>query len=352
MGPVTAAAPVVEDVAWFEVGEMSAAGSVRRLAMRVAGQLGYGEVRTAEVGIVASELASNLALHGAEGSMLVRISRCQGVAAIEVVSIDRGPGLADIGAAMEDGRSDGGTLGVGLGAVARLADSWDGHSVVGRGTVLVATMGPEQVVRQMSPMGMASPGGAAGRAAGLTRAIPGEEECGDGYAVRTDVGVTRLLMCDGLGHGPLAATATRQIVHSFLAQSPASPSAMLARLHRDAAGTRGAAAAVAQLDPAAGSLVYAGLGNVFGALVVAGQRRILVSKPGIVGHQARQLGDFTHELPPGALVVMHSDGLRDHWNLDDHPGIVRHDPLVVAATLWRDAGGRRDDSGIVVARAA
>lgn len=48
---------------------------------------------------------------------------------------------------------------------------------------------------------------------------------------------------------------------------------------------------------------------------------------------------------------MQSDGVVDRWRSDDYPGLTGRAPVVVAATLLRDAGIRRDDACVLVARA-
>ena len=129
--------------------------------------------------------------------MLLRIARAGDTPGIEMVTIDAGPGLGDAGAAMRDGHSTSGTLGIGLGAIQRLADFCDLYSVPGHGTVLVARFWPE-------------PRPGAGPYAGLVRPITGETECGDVFgAVEADGALTGVL-CDGLGHGPLAAIAAQR----------------------------------------------------------------------------------------------------------------------------------------------
>ena len=77
----------------------------------------------------------------------------------------------------------------------------------------------------------------------------------------------------------------------------------------------------------------------------------MVSLPGIAGHQKRQIREYEYPLPPGAVVVMHTDGVVDRWNPADYPGLLVHSPQVIAATVLRDAGTRRDDAGVLVARA-
>ena len=55
-------------------------------------------------------------------------------------------------------------------------------------------------------------------------------------------------------------------------------------------------------------------------------------------------------MEPGGLLVMHSDGCRSGWDLAEHPGLMRRDPLVIASLLLRDYERGRDDASVVVAR--
>ena len=69
------------------------------------------------------------------------------------------------------------------------------------------------------------------------------------------------------------------------------------------------------------------------------------------GPEVLALRDVPDPAPPGAVLVMHSDGVVDRWRLDDYPGLRERSPQVVAATVLRDAGTRRDDACVLVARA-
>jgi hypothetical protein len=75
--------------------------------------------------------------------------------------------------------------------------------------------------------------------AGLTRPIDGETECGDSYAAVQMGDVITAVMCDGLGHGPLAAAAAAEGVAAFLDDPDGDPAALLGRMHRRMGGTRG-----------------------------------------------------------------------------------------------------------------
>ncbi|MFI5907817.1 ATP-binding protein [Dactylosporangium sp. NPDC051541] len=329
--------PTVEELGWVAVDDSGAAGIARRLAVECAHRLGFSEQRAGEVAIVAAELASNLHRHAERGSLSVRCLRRGEIGGVELVAVDSGPGMRDLPFSSVDGHSTAGTLGIGLGAVRRLSDAAGGYSLPGRGTVLTAQLWPGEKRRAVSSA-----------VAGLTRPMTGERVCGDRYAARMAGDVLLVLVADGLGHGPLAAAASAAVVDAFLGSALEAPGPLLEHLHRSVSHTRGAAASVARI--AGGSVVFAGLGNVAGTIAFPdGERRGMVSMPGIVGHQARGVREFTYELPPEGVVVLHSDGVSDRWNLRDYPGLSRQDPLLVAATLLRDGGVRRDDAGVAVA---
>jgi hypothetical protein len=237
-----------------------------------------------------------------------------------------------------DGHSTAGTLGIGLGAIVRQASWCDLHSVPGKGSVLAAQVWPSEPP-------------APGWAAGLTRPLTGEPVSGDAFAIRDAGGRRQLLMCDGLGHGRLAAAAAHEAVRVFAEAPPCDPAALVELLHRRLNHSRGAALAVAELDPDAGLVRYAGLGNITGTVFdPAGSRRGMVSLPGIAGHQRRQVRQYDYPLDPAGVVLMHSDGVVDRWSPADYPGLLTHSPTVIAATVLRDAGVRRDDAGVLVAR--
>jgi hypothetical protein len=74
----------------------------------------------------------------------------------------------------------------------------------------------------------------------------------------------------------------------------------------------------------------------------------MLSVPGIAGHQARTIRQFEYAVPPGAAVILHSDGISGRWEPAAFPGLNARDPLLVAATLLAKAGSHRDDAGVLV----
>ncbi|HEV7788664.1 MAG TPA: ATP-binding SpoIIE family protein phosphatase [Pseudonocardia sp.] len=335
----------VEDIGWVALDEPTAAGAARRSAERLADKLGLPAARVAEIGLAVTEIATNVHRHGGGGAMLLRARRGAGGAVLEVVALDSGPGILDLREAHRDGSSTAGTLGIGLGAIGRLADALEISTEPDRGTVLVARFGAGHHAE-------VAPAGDLQAAAGITRALAGEEVCGDAYAVRGGSRLT-LMLCDGSGHGPLAASASRTAVRVFedLDQPAPPPAAVLGRIHRALTGSRGGAVAVAELDQVAGLVRYAGVGNISGAVVTGEDKRTMVSIGGVAGYRQPTIRTFEYPLPAGAVVVMHSDGVRARWPADALRGQLGHSPLLIAAALLRDAGARQDDACVLVGRA-
>jgi anti-sigma regulatory factor (Ser/Thr protein kinase) len=332
--------PAVEDVAWLTAEDPSAAGQARRAAEQLARRLGLPEQRVAEVGLAVTEIATNTYRHGGGGALLLRAVH-RDPAAVEVVALDSGPGIRDLRLARRDGTTTAGSLGIGLGAIGRLADELTINTRPGRGTVLLARFEAVRGSAAQAPW----------RVAGITRALGGETVCGDAYSARLDVdGRLSLMVCDGSGHGALAASASRDAVRAFeghqgLAEPPA---AAVQRIHRALAGSRGGAVAVAVLDPDEGTVRYAGVGNIAGAVLDGAAKRSMVSVSGVAGYREPKVREFSYPLVPCAVVIMHSDGVRSRWDPDDLRPLLAGPPLVLAATVLRDAGARHDDACVLV----
>ena len=106
------------------VTEASQVAEGRRLALWLASSLDFSEERSGRAALVASELASNLHKHARSGELLFRRLRTADGDAdgMEILALDKGPGIPDMALSRRDGYSTAGTLGHGLGAIERQAD--------------------------------------------------------------------------------------------------------------------------------------------------------------------------------------------------------------------------------------
>ena len=330
----------------FAIGEPSEIAAARRAGTSLARRIGFDDVRAGQLAIVISEAASNIVKHAGHGEILLRKVTRGGASGIEVLAIDKGPGMRNVAQYMQDGQSTAGTYGVGLGAIRRLSQEFDLYSSPGLGTVLMMMVwGPSA--------NAAIPAAPDWQIGAVCLPLASEEVSGDAWNVVCEGHELSLMMADGLGHGPHAAkaseTASALLENSAPGLAPM-PGAFLKLAHAALGGTRGAAMAVAHVDSERHELRYAGVGNIAACTFDAGQCRHLLSHNGIVGSNLRKVQEFQHPWQTGTLLVMHSDGLHTRWDLDQYPGLSHCHPALIAAVLYRDFTRGRDDVSVVVLR--
>ena len=131
-------APPPHDMRWLRVEDVSAVSACRQAAQVLAERLQFPAARVGQLALAVTEAASNLYKHAEQGSLLLCVNRDGPQPGIDLVTIDAGPGVRDVSAAMRDGHSTAGTLGIGLGAIQRLADFSDLYSAPDHGTALAA----------------------------------------------------------------------------------------------------------------------------------------------------------------------------------------------------------------------
>ena len=340
----------------YELRDASATGEARRGAAELARSLELSEVRQGELAIIVTELASNVIKHAGEGEILLQARTVGGQVAIEVLALDRGPGIARPAEVFRDGYSTAGTPGTGLGATQRLAGSFDLSSVPEVGTAVLArvfrgTLPPEPVASTGLDVGA------------VALPYPGETVCGDAAAVLTGPdGGLGLLLVDGLGHGLGAHDAAQAAVRAFQAAGrtggiPQAPDAWLTAVHGAMRGTRGGVGAVATLEPGAvdsgtGTVSFAGVGNISAVVVGSAGRRGLMSHNGTLGQSSVRPQVQTAPWDDSSLLVMHSDGLQSGWNLERYPGLLHKPASLIAGVLYRDHVRGRDDVTVLVVRGA
>ena len=127
---------------WLRVEDASAVAACRKAVQIMAERLRFPAARIGQLALAVTEAASNLHKHAEQGSLLLCVNRDGPQPGIDLVTIDAGPGVRDVTAALRDGHSTAGTLGIGLGAIQRLADFADLYSRPGHGTSLVARFLP------------------------------------------------------------------------------------------------------------------------------------------------------------------------------------------------------------------
>src|SRR5262245_6475361 len=283
----------------------SLVGAARRATVEIGARIPFDAKHVGREALIATELASNLVKHARDGELLIRALGADRRGGLELLAIDGGPGIRNLAEALRDGVSSAGSPGTGLGAVRRMADEHDIDSRIDQGTVVMARLYTETAARQLRIVSVGV----------VCQPHPGETLCGDAWDVVHVAHGCRLIVVDGLGHGPHAATAAQTAVAVFRSEPRASPADVLAAAHAAMRATRGAAVLVAEVDRSGGEVRYAGIGNIAGSILSQGNSRNLVSHNGTVGHEMRKLQQFAAAWPDDALLLVHSDGLGTKWDL-------------------------------------
>ena len=308
--------------------------------------LGFDEATAERAAIVITEAGTNLLKHAQGGQIVLRQIEAQngssgsaGAATLEILALDRGPGMVNVEESMRDGHSTSGTSGSGLGAIGRLSSYSEIYSLPGRGTAVLARIASPRVKPHPAPLGA------------IQFPYPGEDVCGDDWGVVSEGSQQTFLLADGLGHGVDAARAARAAVDVLYARPHLATEALLAAVHEALRSTRGAAVSVAQILPEQGIVRFSGLGNVSGTVFSPDcPPRRMVSTNGTAGLQARHIREFTYPWTPGSILVMCSDGIGTHWDLSDYPGLIHHDPAIVAGVIFREQVRGNDDATVLAAR--
>ena len=330
----------VDEQMQIPVRESSQVSDVRRKVTALAGRAGLDETQAGTCAVIATEMGTNLVKHAQEGEMFLRTLPNGSVRGIEIVSIDRGPGMENVGRALQDGHSTAGSSGTGLGAIGRMASEFDMHSLPGRGTAFVA-----RIWNRAAP-------GLAKAPRPLTGVIclpkPGESVSGDAWLSHSSGRRTLCAVVDGLGHGPLAAQAAALAIESLREHADSSLAEQIEFAHGALRPTRGAALGLAEILHDRNQVNFVGIGNIMAAVLQDSKARNMVSQNGTLGHQVRRVTEFQYPWSDSAMLVMCSDGINTHWDVYRYAGLSSRDPSLVAATLYRDFARGRDDTTVVV----
>lgn len=101
-------------------------------------EIGFQNTDQVMISTAVSELARNIIKYAKEGEVTLKII-CQNLKkGIEILAIDKGPGIQDIDKALDENYSTEGTIGIGLPGTKRIMDDFHIESEPGKGTTIMA----------------------------------------------------------------------------------------------------------------------------------------------------------------------------------------------------------------------
>jgi len=111
--------------------------TARQEGRQLASTLDFSSSDLTVIAVAISEVARNILSYAHTGAITLQVVEKNGRRGIMVVAEDAGPGIDDIGLALEDGFSTSGSLGLGLPGARRLMDEFEIRSEVGKGTTVI-----------------------------------------------------------------------------------------------------------------------------------------------------------------------------------------------------------------------
>ncbi|MDQ8187584.1 ATP-binding protein [Pelagicoccus sp. SDUM812002] len=331
-------------VVFIEIEDKSRISQCRRRAKVAAKEMGYSEVDRERVSIAVTEAVSNVVRHAGRGFFLMQPMKLSesGGDELAVVVWDEGPGIAHIGQCMKDGYSTAGGQGIGLGAMKRLSDVFELYLPQTGGLVVGMSFSGGGDLKSIQP-----PRDALWDIFATSLAKPGQSVSGDAWAIESWDRGLKVLLVDGLGHGPKAHQAATRAVDCFATVRDLEGESIMLALNEALKGTRGAVAAVAEVDNVAGSTRFTGMGNIFGRLINGTETSQLTSVSGTVGYNMRNPRSFEYPWFEDSMIILHSDGVGSRWDLGKFPGISYSRSSIIAGALLRGYRKVSDDSSIV-----
>ncbi|MDF9798833.1 anti-sigma regulatory factor (Ser/Thr protein kinase) [Catalinimonas alkaloidigena] len=327
----------IEDRSYFSI--------IKKDITKEAERLGFPSEKIAKLQIVVAELATNLLKFGERSrELLWKSVQQQEEKGIEILTLDKGPGIGSVAQALEDGFSTSGTAGEGLGAIQRQSDFFEIYSQPGQGTVVLSRFFiSEELYHKIQAFHFAA----------LSIAKPDEKVCGDGYYIEyaPKSQVLNLLLLDGLGHGAGAYEASQAGIEVYATLPKDSPEVVLREIHNQIKKTRGAVAMAIKYHFKEEVLSFCGIGNIIGKTISCNTTKHLPSFNGIVGHvMSSRIHDQEIPWERGRLLLVHSDGLISRCDIAKYLQIQKYDPVILAACLYRDYSRGNDDTTIIICK--
>jgi anti-sigma regulatory factor (Ser/Thr protein kinase) len=332
-------------------------GLARRHINRLAAEIGLSDLQLAEIELVVKELGSN-ALKFARGTGRIYFAAADErlePRGIEIIYLDKGPGIEDTAIAISDGYSTTGSLGAGLGAIKRMSDEFYIYSALDSVTRRLpmygrTTHGTAIVFRKRVNREDSAPQAAQGIWGTMTRPLEGHTDNGDAYVVRTLDNRLLVAVIDGLGHGEAASESARAAITAIERNLERSVEAIVWEAHEALRQMRGAVMGLAAIDRAAGTIEFAGVGNT-DIRVIGGRERLrFISLNGTLGSRLDRVKVFKEDLPKMATLIMATDGISERWEPDNYPGLFGLHPQLFCATVMRDFSRPNDDATILCGR--
>ncbi len=188
------------------------------------------------------------------------------------------------------------------------------------------------------------------RASVEVRTYPGAEVSGDGHVVHNGNGKALLALLDGLGHGVQARKAS-SLAELYLNENHYKPlERLVVEMHDLLKSTRGVVAGLVRIDEQKKELLFTGVGNVSARLWQPdkGRWESMTSTSGALGIVLKNQLLFSYPWREGSILVMHTDGVSPSWELTANERLL--EPEDAARLIMKKNCVGSDDATVLVAK--
>lgn len=338
-----------------EIKERHQIFSVKRDIAKFAKELGFSDKEIDEISIAVIELGENLITHNViEGEIIYSSFEEGKKKGLEIISIDKGPGIASIEAVMEDGFSSKKSLGIGLGAVKRMMSELSIESSVKYlqssidfsenlpSTKIIARKIIKPKDKEISHLSKKTTFSL------FTRSKIGEKYNGDNYILKSFDNKTLFGVIDGLGHGIGASEASNIARISILEHFSEELDVIVEFLHQKLKKTRGVALSLGLIDYELEVFKYVGIGNVLARIFNAPAPIRPLNYNGTLGVSLRKYKIFDYPWDQNNVIILTSDGISSKYVLDDFFDVLYQHSMKIGQRIFKKFGKYYDDATILI----
>lgn len=326
----------------FTADDRSYFSLIKKEIHRKALEAGMSELKINQIDLIVAEMTSNLFKYSDDGELLLGVFSNGGSPYVELISIDNGPGMINPSRMMQDGVSTSNTLGHGLGSMKRLSDVFELYSQIGWGTIVLSRVYNDPEQAKVKAKVIINP---------IVVFKPGETTSGDGFTFKKTDKYLKMMLADGLGHGPEANHAINEAAAAFKVFPDYSPSATIRFIHQAIKKTRGAVINILCYDYAKRMWSSVGVGNIAARMSGPVNFKNHMSYNGIVGHNIpNTLNDQEYAADEYNQVMLCSDGIKTRIDMARYPMMYKYDLTILAAAIYKDHARRNDDMSVVIAK--
>lgn len=154
---------------------------------------------------------------------------------------------------------------------------------------------------------------------------------------------------DVLGHGRIAHSLAKEISLFLSDQWSGDILNCMGRLNEQFKNSVGAAVGLCKIEKKSSLLRYSGIGNTVIRKIGMTPTR-LVSQNGILGSRVRHIKEQTMLIEKDDIVLLYTDGIKDHFNDKKYPQIHFHNSSTITGEILKKFSKPHDDAACIAIR--